>query len=186
MLQKQILLVLFIVSSLKSFSQERPLKVIPFNIDEKIVKVYSDSLRRNNTDTIFIYLTVEEKSDYTYLIWVKNNKSRIVRISENSVSKPLALNLNFYRNVNFYKLAISENENKLKMIPPLSHKKYCEIFIFESKKAKFLIESGNSTGFVLDTTKNNLRKQFIVQLKQDLNLSCLNWEEEKKYIRYNQ
>jgi len=184
MKRKTILLVLTFLFSSKIFSQNQPLKAIPVNIDSKIINIISDSLRKKNIDSIFIYITTDKNNDYTYLIWTKKGIGKIIRISDNSISKPVALKLSFLRKTDWKLLAITEQENKLKMIPPLSHKKDCEIFIFDTKKFKYLIESGNSSGYVLDKTKDVSRSQFMIQLKQEMDVANLHWEEQKKYDRF--
>ncbi len=168
-----------------SYAQNKPLKVVPFFIDSRIVSQFMDSLQKKGSSCFFVFITKEDVNSFTYLIWKEKKNYKIIRIGDTIISKPRFIQLSFIK-TNFKKLAILESEDKLQLVPPLESNNYCNYFIYITSKSKLLIEGGsNCTNFITDKNKNSLRCNFIDTVKKDISSLDKSWDILIKHDRYS-
>lgn len=177
------LIIAFIFISCYSNAQSFPLKQIPWHTDKEIIKYLCDSLRKYNVDTFFTFLTVKDENNYAYLIWTENRKTKILRVSDSSVSQARDIKTTIFQNKELKDLSIKEKENQLLFKPPLFASKDCDILLFEGKKTNYLIECGECGSFALDAAKTKGRCDLLNSIKADINALGNDWQVFMKYNR---
>jgi len=158
-----------------------------FYSDEVLIEALKDSLRMQNIDTFFVFLTAGCNMMNSYLIWIRNDTGFVLRISDSSVSRPKKIFFSFYRTVDFKLLVVKKNELvKAQLIPPLFPNSICEYLFIETKKIKGYVGYKKCSGLKLNSSQNNLRSNLLYTIKEDLLLLNDKWDEAYKYNRYPQ
>lgn len=182
-MRKKAFLVLFILVSSSLYGQGF-IKNLPVFTDSKLIDSITISLRKQNIDTIYCFLTQINKVDLTFLFWLNNGEMFALQVTDTTLSKVHKVDLDVIKKMDIRTLAINESEDKLKFIPPITHSKDCDIIIFYSKKDNYLIEAGKSSGFALDHEKEKSRLKFVYEVKHELCKKKISWEIAASYNRY--
>jgi hypothetical protein len=161
------------------------LRSFPFHLDERIIRSFQDSLKRERRSSRFItFLTHEREQDITYFMWTENNQLRVVQLTDSTISTPLACpQPRFLAALDLPRLAVRQSEDRLRFMPPLNPQANNSALV-EMAGRRYLIQQGVSSNYVLDKTKNHARAAFFRQLVEALAPLQGHWHVARAYERY--
>lgn len=181
---KNIILSIFFLITVSRLIGQGYIKNIPVHTDYKLIDSLNINTIKQKADTVCVFITQINNVDLTFLFWLIQGQMYVIKVTDSTVSKVEKVKFGFHKTLDLKKLAITVKEDKLKFIPPITHSKECDVFIFYKKDKSFLIEAGHSSRFVLDKAKKKYRLLFVKSIKHELSQNIINWKVATSYKRY--